>query len=188
MGQRFQQAPVCSQFYHTWKLLTIMQKTHATYGGSGLGLFIARKLSFLLGGELHFESEYHHGSTFSFYVAASKCAPPSKTTITSTDRHHPQLVRQRTRDRISFTKSANNKNPASGYEILVVEDNIINQNILKKQLSAQGCIVTVANDGEQALQVLKDRGENPFTIILMDQEMPVCPKAHVSVLVASVGR
>jgi CheY-like chemotaxis protein len=65
-------------------------------------------------------------------------------------------------------------------EILVVEDNLINQKVLKKQLLSRGCSVYVANHGEEALAFLKRTtfwkdvpGSVKLSVILMDLEMPV---------------
>lgn len=46
-----------------------------TYGGSGLGLFISRELARLQGGRIGVASEYGKGSTFEFYVRATRCGP-----------------------------------------------------------------------------------------------------------------
>lgn len=65
--------------------------------------------------------------------------------------------------------------------VLLVEDNILNQNILKRQLQRLGCTVYVANHGEEALEFFKtsrfwhDNGDTgqDVDIILMDWEMPI---------------
>lgn len=50
-------------------------RTHKTYGGSGLGLFISRTLSELQGGEIGVSSEPEKGSTFAFFVKAHTTSP-----------------------------------------------------------------------------------------------------------------
>ena len=67
--------------------------------------------------------------------------------------------------------------------VLIVEDNLINQRVFARQLRKAGCIVHVANHGEEALRFLQtttlNRDESrpaepvPISIILMDLEMPV---------------
>lgn len=56
-------------------------RTHAQYGGSGLGLFISKRLAELHGGQIGTASEAGRGSLFSFYVQARRCGPPSDTLV-----------------------------------------------------------------------------------------------------------
>lgn len=64
--------------------------------------------------------------------------------------------------------------------ILVVEDNLVNQKVLCKQLHTLGCTVYVANHGVEALDIIKTtmfwRGAAqgvPLSVVLMDIEMPI---------------
>jgi CheY-like chemotaxis protein len=65
--------------------------------------------------------------------------------------------------------------------VLLVEDNLINQQVLHKQLTRAGCVVHVADHGADALEKLKGmdcwEGQagkgSPLDIILMDTQMPV---------------
>ena len=66
------------------------------------------------------------------------------------------------------------------YYVLLVEDNLVNQRVLGKQLKQAGCEVTLANHGQECLDILKTtnlwRGNDSgchMDIILMDMEMPV---------------
>jgi CheY-like chemotaxis protein len=59
----------------------------------------------------------------------------------------------------------------SGARILVAEDNMINQKVITSLLADTGIEITIANDGQEALNILeKDRG---FDMVLMDAHMPV---------------
>ena len=73
----------------------------------------------------------------------------------------------------------------SNFNILVVEDNLVNQKVVAKQLRKAGHIVNVANHGEEALDFIRrseywhtvatgdmEKGES-LSVILMDLEMPV---------------
>ena len=57
-----------------------------------------------------------------------------------------------------------------GARILLVEDNQINQQVAKEILAGEGLVVTVANDGQEAVNAVK---ENNFDAVLMDVQMPV---------------
>lgn len=56
------------------------------------------------------------------------------------------------------------------YEVLLVEDNPTNQIVAGIELEHLGCRATVANNGEEAIAILKQK---PFALILMDCQMPV---------------
>jgi CheY-like chemotaxis protein len=75
-------------------------------------------------------------------------------------------------------KAATSSFDPANLHILVVEDNLINQKVLVKQLKKHGCVIGVANDGIEALEFLvQTKYVNPqegrdLSIILMDLEMP----------------
>ena len=52
-------------------------ETHVNYGGSGLGLYICRKLTELQGGQIAVQSRYGEGSTFSFYIETKMSQGPT---------------------------------------------------------------------------------------------------------------
>ncbi len=58
----------------------------------------------------------------------------------------------------------------AGAQLLLVEDNEINQLVAREQLERAGMVVTVTNNGEEALQALQTK---TFDAVLMDLQMPV---------------
>lgn len=159
-------------------------RTHAQYGGSGLGLFISKRLAELHGGQIGTASEAGRGSIFSFYVQARRCGPPSNALVEREmypiERHlggGGGLQRQLTPQRQDLASaggqgaslvasralgSGGGGGPGAGlsfdpYEttILIVEDNLINQRVLSNQLKKTGCRVNLANDGLEALAFLR---------------------------------
>jgi len=61
-----------------------------------------------------------------------------------------------------------------GAQILLVEDNVINQQIANEWLTDEGFYVSIAVNGQQALDCVQKRiNDNYFDIILMDLQMPV---------------
>jgi len=61
-------------------------------------------------------------------------------------------------------------NDFKGAKILVAEDNIINQKVIKGLLADTGIEIKIANDGQEALEILKK--DSDFALILMDVHMP----------------
>ena len=157
-------------------------KTYNTYGGSGLGLFISKRLVELQGGQIGLASQVDIGSRFAFYV-------PARQTTKTTDLPKPELaIRAKTDTPPSApaeATTASNEQIPSEPSILVVEDNLVNQKVLQKQLTKLGYKVQIANHGQEALDYLtnttawrqQDRAETkPLSdvhVILMDIEMPV---------------
>jgi PAS domain S-box-containing protein len=134
------------------------RKTYQEYGGSGLGLTISKGLVELMGGEIHVVSQKDQGSTFSFSVQCTRCAPIES-----------PLLESKSDDR--STASTPKIAPLTGHIILVVEDNLINQKILVHQLERAGVKCYVANHGQDAIDLWKTHPE--ITFILMDIEMPI---------------
>ncbi|KAJ4425107.1 hypothetical protein N0V82_000162 [Gnomoniopsis sp. IMI 355080] len=146
-------------------------RTHAQYGGSGLGLFISKRLSELHGGQIGVTSKAGEGSIFAFYVQARRCGSPggAAVDILPIERHlggddglQQQLAPQR-QDIASVggqgaslvAAKARKKFDPNKITILVVEDNLINQRVLENQLKKIGCKVNLANDGLEALAFLR---------------------------------
>ncbi|KAF1356035.1 hypothetical protein EJ07DRAFT_167875 [Lizonia empirigonia] len=127
-------------------------KTHVKYGGSGLGLFISKELTEKQGGEIGVSSVYDQGSTFGFYVKTRRA-----------DRR-PQTMSE------LFNEHSGSDKEQQALHVLLVEDNLINQKVLGKQLKKAVCVVSVANHGLEALQILE---KETFDVVLMDLEMPV---------------
>jgi len=57
--------------------------------------------------------------------------------------------------------------------VLLVEDNAVNQRLAVRILEKFGCPLAVANNGQEALDILAREGANAFDLVLMDVQMPV---------------
>ena len=71
---------------------------------------------------------------------------------------------------VTKVKNINSNKVFKGLSVLVAEDNIINQKLIKSILSGFDIMVTIANNGEEAVNLYK---EQRYDMILMDIQMPI---------------
>ncbi|KIW04769.1 uncharacterized protein PV09_03960 [Verruconis gallopava] len=178
-------------------------RTHTQYGGSGLGLFIARLLSRLQGGEIGVSSVRGKGTTFAFYVKVRRTEDPRASDLQDCPVRSNILVGDQG-EKLSAGVSPRLKAP-SEIDVIVVEDNLVNQRVLSKQLKTQGFSVSIANNGAECIEMIKrcehwaTNGESradkrmrspcsKVSIILMDIEMPVMNGIEATSLIRTYER
>lgn len=129
------------------------------FGGSGLGLYISRTLAKHMGGDLNYKSQKEIGSTF-WFTFQSEPVQDQKTSDTSEEKEEEdELI-------------------LNGH-VLIVEDNPLNQMLIKTYLDQFGMSYECVTNGQQAVNVLKQSNSaqsglnNNYDIILMDIMMPV---------------
>lgn len=127
-------------------------RTTRKYGGTGLGLTIAKQLIEQQGGTISVSSKVNEGSTFSFTLEFRKLARNVKEqkdiNIQTADYNRPNL---------------------QSIEVLVVDDNKVNQRVAALTLLKWNARVDVADNAKAAYEKL---GEKRFDLILMDVTMP----------------
>jgi len=122
--------------------------TSRRFGGSGLGLFISKKLIELMGGSIAMTSHLGSGSCFWFTIPL--------------EQSKPSTVDQKSYD-------------FSDKRILVVDDNATNRNILTTYLNNWGLTVSEADNGSTTLIQLQSATiqNKLYDVILLDMQMPV---------------
>jgi signal transduction histidine kinase/DNA-binding response OmpR family regulator len=116
------------------------------YGGTGLGLAISRQLVELMDGEIGVDSAPGQGSRFWFNLRLPLGSKPEPLPFAS----------------------------LAGVRVLVVDDNMVNLRVMEEQLKSVAMEVETVTDGEQAVDLLKQRVESghPFQLVLFDFDMP----------------
>ena len=129
--------------------------TTRKYGGIGLGLSISQRLVHMMGGEIGVSSSPGKGSTFWFTAR-----------LGVVDRAMSPIP-----DNAALTNLARAVGPSSPrlLDVLVVEDNQVNQRVMKTVLERRGYTVALADTGVAALSMTAERH---FDVVLMDVQMP----------------
>ncbi|MGO9232081.1 MAG: response regulator [Bryobacteraceae bacterium] len=124
------------------------------FGGTGLGLAISRKLVEMMGGKMWLESAEGRGSTLFFTAPLEPGRNPAENVQNGVAPGSPSQADQPTRQLLS---------------ILVAEDNLVNQLLMRSLLEKRGHRVTVVGNGADALVAWH---QERFDCILMDIQMP----------------
>lgn len=131
-------------------------------GGTGLGLAICKALVNCWGGIINVDSQLGIGSKFWFTLplvgANAGGALPNKARLNKSP--DAKSTHQQEID----TSKIHAK-------VLLVEDNMVNQAVAKKMLCRLGCTVELAENGLEALNMIKNNAG--YDLILMDCQMPV---------------
>lgn len=120
------------------------------YKGTGLGMAIVKRLVDKMGGTIEVSSKESEGSVFTitipFEIANESAAPREENVVENADIH--------------------------GLHLLLVEDNDLNAEIAQVLLEEAGAYITLAHDGQQAIDLFTEAPAGTYDAILMDIMMP----------------
>jgi len=130
------------------------------YGGTGLGLALAKHLAQLLGGKLWAESEYEEGSTFYF---TARFSLPDASAISPYQESKTEPIKE---EAVASEQIETRNN----MHLLLVDDAEINQMVAEALLTSMGYTVDTANNGQEAIDMIE---AHEYDAVLMDIQMPV---------------
>ena len=119
------------------------------FGGTGLGLTIARRMANIMGGDITVTSRLAEGSCFTLEIEA-EVVEWAKPVVA--DEVHAEIA------------------GGESLRVLVVEDHPVNRMILEAWMSSASHVTSTAENGQMAVEIAKDQ---PFDLIIMDVNMPV---------------
>jgi CheY-like chemotaxis protein/HPt (histidine-containing phosphotransfer) domain-containing protein len=136
----------------------IDDSTTRQYGGTGLGLAICKQLVQLMKGQIGVDSNLNQGSDF-WFTATFKLS-----NSTDFDLKNEELLP------FIIPKFEEKDTSLKDYQLLIVEDTLINQKVLLNQLQILGYQADCVRNGQEALEVLTYAH---YDLIFMDCQMPV---------------
>lgn len=134
------------------------QSTSRKYGGTGLGLYISKQLTEMLGGHIKVTSQEGQGSQFAVYMPYVEAA------------NKQVMFNQSQADEILHKDLKPNVHvPELTGHILCADDNEDNRQLVAYLVAKTGVQLTLVEDGLQALTATEN---TKFDLILMDMQMP----------------
>jgi signal transduction histidine kinase/CheY-like chemotaxis protein len=153
------------------------------YGGTGLGMSITKNLCELMGGKIRVKTERGEGATFALVlpileseselpVQKEPALSPSVTFETTPSQvdNPAKLAGPIPGATVNVPNDASKVQPFEGLNVLCVEDNPINQKVVKRLIGKRVKDLYFAENGREALNILNTV---PVDVVLMDIHMPV---------------
>ncbi len=143
--------------------------------GTGLGMSITKSLVELMKGEISVESEKGKGSKFTVnLVLELQSEEDVEAAATAGGKQAIELETEKEAKELPVAELLEKaKEFCGGKKILLVEDNEINQEISTALLEDMGIVVTLAENGQEAIEKVDGAEADAFDLVLMDIQMPV---------------
>ena len=153
------------------------------YGGTGLGMSITKNLTELMGGNIRVKTERGEGATFALVLpmleseAELPASPKHETleTLAPAEKSHvvenpAKLAEAIPGAVVEAPQKFFEPKPFEGLNVLCVEDNPINQKVVKRLIGKRVNQLYFADNGREALNILNTV---PVDVVLMDIHMPI---------------
>ena len=134
------------------------------YKGTGLGIALVKHLSGLMNGKLNVESSESLGTTFTIDIPFELAD---------------------VRELVAEVEKTPEKKSVVNVNILVAEDNIVNQRLVKELLVRKNYNVTIVENGLKIFDILEQKD---FDIILMDIQMPIMDGLEATSIIREIEK
>lgn len=141
----------------------------STYGGSGLGLSIAKNYAKLMNGDITVESRVNVGTTFTVVVWLD-------------------MVEEARENLKKEQPVSDQQHSLAGKHVLLVEDHPLNTMVAARLLEKQGMKVTHAENGKEAVQMFENGKLWEYDVILMDIRMPIMDGIEATMQIRGLER
>lgn len=150
------------------------ESTQRRFGGTGLGLAIVKKIVSHYGGNIEVASEIGKGAKFVVTLILNS----------ANESQHERAFAAK----VNSNKKMSREILAKA-RVLVVEDNEINQIVIKEQLKEIGVIVDLADDGEKGVAKVKASiaEQRPYDLVFMDCHMPILDGLQATRCIRNLG-
>lgn len=154
------------------------------YGGTGLGMSITKNLCELMGGNIRVKTERGAGATFALVLPIlsneselptnaeldiqRNFAPVGSNFVAKTETANP--IEIKSEPSLENSEENSEQKPFQGLNVLCVEDNPINQKVVKRLIGKRVSQLYFADNGQEALNILNTV---PVDVVLMDIHMPI---------------
>ena len=141
---------------------------YSASGGTGLGLYIVKKLVDMLHGTISCQSQPGKGTTFKVSLTYDVAPPEQRSRLSAETKVDTSILKDK--------------------KVLLCEDHELNMEIAKFMLENKGMQVLCARNGQEAVEAYLQSGEGELDAVLMDIRMPVMDGLQAAMKIRSYPR